>query len=64
VSDIFLLASKIIEKLKPLGNSNEEDKESNEPDYDEDKDQLEEEQEDKNPRNKINFKSSFLNIQT
>jgi hypothetical protein len=47
VSDIFLLASKIIEKLKPLGNSNEEDKESNEPDYDEDKDQLEEEQKDK-----------------
>lgn len=47
MSDIFLLASKIIEKLKPLGNSNEEDKESNEPDYDEDKDQLEEEQKDK-----------------
>jgi hypothetical protein len=46
VSDIFLLASKIIEKLKPLGNSNEEDKESNKPDYDEDdEDRLEVEQE-------------------
>jgi hypothetical protein len=32
-------------KEKPLAKSNEDDKESNEPDYDEDKDQLEEEQE-------------------
>jgi hypothetical protein len=47
VSDIFLLASKIIEKLKPLDNSNEEDKESNKPDYEEDEEQLEEEQEEK-----------------
>jgi hypothetical protein len=40
--------SKDKEKLKPLGNSNEDDKEeSNEPDYDEDNDQLEEEQEEK-----------------
>jgi hypothetical protein len=40
-SSIRFVSQKSDQKLKPLGNSNEDNIESNEPDYDEDKDQLE-----------------------
>jgi hypothetical protein len=44
--DLLTNATVVDEKLKsPSSNSNEDDKESREPDYDEEKDQLEEEQE-------------------
>jgi hypothetical protein len=42
---IRFVSQKAEEKLKPSANSNEEEKESREPDYGEYKDQVEEEQE-------------------
>ena len=39
---IRFVSSKAKQNLKSVSDSNEDDKESNEPDYDEDKDQLEE----------------------
>jgi hypothetical protein len=42
---IRFVSNRSDERIKPSSNSNEDNKESEEPDYDEDKDQLEEEQE-------------------
>ena len=42
---IRFVSNRSNEKLKPSNNSNEDDKESNDPDYNGDKDQIEEEQE-------------------
>ena len=51
---IRFVSKKSIDKAEPADSSNEDDKESNEPDYDEDKDQLEEEQEEETGETTIN----------